>query len=44
MFKQIFANVRHKSPLVHTMLNLRKGRGPMQHNFNLTGEFAKEAE
>lgn len=26
------------------MLNLGKGRGPMQHNFNLTGEFAKEAE
>ena len=25
------------------MLNLGKGRGPMQHNFNLTGEFAKEA-
>ncbi len=24
------------------MLNLGKGRGPMQHNFNLTGEFAKE--
>lgn len=26
------------------MLNLGRGRGPMQHNFNLTGEFAKEAE
>lgn len=26
------------------MLNLGKGRGPMQHNFNLTGEFAKEAD
>ena len=26
------------------MLNLGNGRGPMQHNFNLTGEFAKEAE
>ncbi len=26
------------------MLNLGKGRGPMQHNFNLTGEYAKEAE
>ncbi len=26
------------------MLNLGKGRGPMQHNFNLTGEFAEEAE
>ena len=25
------------------MLNLGKGRGPMQHNFNLTGEYAKEA-
>ena len=25
------------------MLDLGKGRGPMQHNFNLTGEFAKEA-
>lgn len=24
------------------MLDLGKGRGPMQHNFNLTGEFAKE--
>ena len=26
------------------MLNLGHGRGPMQHNFNLTGEFAKGAE
>ncbi len=26
------------------MMNLGHGRGPMQHNFNLTGEFAKEAE
>ena len=26
------------------MLDLGKGRGPMMHNFNLTGEFAKEAE
>ena len=26
------------------MLDLGKGRGPMQHNFDLTGEFAKEAE
>ena len=26
------------------MLNLGKDRGPMQHNFNLTGEYAKEAE
>ena len=26
------------------MLDLGKGRGPMQHNFNLCGEFAKEAE
>lgn len=26
------------------MLDLGKGRGPMQHNFNLTGEFAKEAQ
>lgn len=26
------------------MLNLGKGQGPMQHNFNLNGEFAKEAE
>ena len=26
------------------MLDLGKGRGPMQHNFNLTGEFAEEAE
>lgn len=26
------------------MLNLGHGRGPMQHNFNLEGEFAKEAE
>ena len=26
------------------MLDLGKGRGPMQHNFNLTGEYAKEAE
>lgn len=26
------------------MLDLGRGRGPMQHNFNLTGEFAKEAE
>lgn len=26
------------------MLDLGKGRGPMRHNFNLTGEFAKEAE
>ena len=25
------------------MLDLGKGRGPMRHNFNLTGEFAKEA-
>lgn len=26
------------------MLDLGKGRGPMRHNFNLTGEFAKEAK
>ena len=26
------------------MLNLGKGRGPMQHNFNLTAVYAKEAE
>lgn len=26
------------------MLNLGRGRGPMQHNFNLTGEFAKAAD
>jgi len=26
------------------MLNLGHGRGPMQHNFNLTGEYAKSAE
>ena len=26
------------------MLNLGRGRGPMQHNFNLTGEYEKEAE
>lgn len=26
------------------MLDLGHGRGPIQHNFNLTGEFAKEAE
>ncbi len=26
------------------MLDLGKGRGPMQHNFNLSGEFAKGAE
>ena len=26
------------------ILSLGRGRGPMQHNFNLTGEFAKEAE
>ena len=26
------------------MLDLGKGRGPMQHNFDLTGEFAKETE
>ncbi len=26
------------------MLNLGKGRGPVQHNFNLTGEYEKEAE
>ena len=26
------------------MLNLGHGRGPMQHNFNLTGEFAEEAK
>ena len=26
------------------MLDLGHGRGPMRHNFNLTGEFAKEAE
>ena len=26
------------------MLDLGKGRGPVQHNFNLTGEYAKEAE
>ena len=26
------------------MLDLGKGRGPMQHNFNLTGEFAKAAK
>lgn len=26
------------------MLDLGKGRGVMQHNFNLTGEFAREAE
>lgn len=25
------------------MLNLGKGRGPMQHNFNLTGEFSRGA-
>lgn len=26
------------------MLDLGKGRGPMEHNFNLSGEFAKEAK
>lgn len=26
------------------MLDLGKGRGPMQHNFNLSGEYAQEAE
>lgn len=25
------------------MLNLGKGRGPVEHNFNLSGEYAKEA-
>jgi len=32
------------SGALNAMLNLGKGRGPMQHNFNLTGEYAKEAE
>ena len=31
------------SGALNAMLNLGKGRGPMQHNFNLTGEYAKEA-
>ena len=26
------------------MLDLGKGSGPLQHNFGLTGEYAKEAE
>ena len=26
------------------MLDLGKGRGPLEHNFNLTGEFAQEAK
>lgn len=30
------------SSALGAMLNLGKGRGPMQHNFNLTGEFSKE--
>lgn len=32
------------SDALEAMLDLGKGRGPMQHNFNLTGEYAKEAE
>ena len=32
------------SGALEAMLDLGKGRGPMMHNFNLTGEFAKEAE
>ena len=32
------------SGALRAMLNLGHGRGPMQHNFNLTGEFEKEAD
>ena len=35
---------REQTGLQGAMLDLGKGRGPMQHNFNLTGEYAKEAE
>lgn len=31
------------SGALEAMLNLGRGRGPMQHNFNLTGVFAQEA-
>ncbi len=31
------------SGALEAMLNLGQGRGPMMHNFNLTGEFRKEA-
>ncbi len=31
------------SGALKAMLNLGRGRGPMRHNFNLTGEFAREA-
>lgn len=31
------------SGALEAMLNLGHGRGPMQHNFNLTGEFARKA-
>ena len=32
------------SGALEAMLDLGKGSGPMQHNFDLTGEFAKEAD
>ncbi len=32
------------SGALNAQLDLGKGRGPMQHNFNLTGEFAREKE
>ena len=32
------------SGALEAMLDLGHGRGPMRHNFNLTGEFAQEAE
>ena len=32
------------SQALSAMLDLGKGCGPMQHNFNLQGEYAKEAE
>ncbi len=34
----------YPSGALGAMLNLGHGRGPMQHNFNLTGEFREEAE
>lgn len=35
---------KYLSGALGAMLDLGKGRGPMRHNFNLTGEYAKEAE
>ena len=35
---------KYISEALSAMLDLGKGSGPMQHNFNLQGEYAKEAE